>query len=170
MVGTGLKKAGLLVRLVSMDRHFALLLAVLVGMGAASADAVRSGTSQGSGIIVTDGQKVAFLGDSITAGGATHGRYCRLVVHGLKAKGVLVEPVMAGVSGNISEDMLGRLEESVLRHQPDWVVLAAGVNDIWHGDPTVKIGVFQAKPGMGMKLDDDQKNVTETVVRRPGRR
>lgn len=114
---------------------------------------------------VRDGETVAFLGDSITAGGASYGGYCRLVVQGLKAKGVWVEPVLAGVSGNTSEDMLARLEKSVLRSKPDWVVVAAGVNDIWHGDPTVKIGAFQPKPGMGVKLDAYKKNITAIVDR-----
>ncbi|MBT3198995.1 MAG: hypothetical protein HN350_03675 [Phycisphaerales bacterium] len=124
-----------------------------------------AGCSSESRIIVKDGQTVAFLGDSITAGGASYGKYCRLVVHGLKTKGIFVDPVLAGVSGNTSEDMLGRLDESVLRHKPDWMLLAAGVNDIWHGDPTVKIGVFQPKPGMGVKLEAYKKNVTEIVDR-----
>ena len=124
-----------------------------------------SGYAEESQVIIKDGDKVAYLGDSITAAGANYGGYCRLVVHGLKAKGIIVEPVFAGVPGNTSEHMLGRLEQSVLQHKPDWVVLAAGVNDIWHGDPTVKIGVFQPKPGMGVKLDAYRKNVSAIVDR-----
>jgi len=135
----------------------AIVLALLVCAG--------SGCAPESPIIINDGDKVAFLGDSITAGGANYGGYCRLVVHGLKARGIIVEPVFAGVPGNTSEHMLGRLEQSVLQHKPDWVVLAAGVNDIWHGDPTVKIGVFQPKPGMGVKLDGYKKNVSAIVDR-----
>ncbi len=135
----------------------ALVLVLLVCAG--------SGYAEQSQVIINDGDKVAFLGDSITAGGANYGGYCRMVVHGLKAKGIIIEPVFAGVSGNTSEHMLGRLEQSVLRHKPDWVVLAAGVNDIWHSDPTVKIGVFQPKPGMGVKLDGYQKNVSAIVDR-----
>lgn len=118
-----------------------------------------------SQVVINDGDKVVFFGDSITAAGANYNGYCRLVVHGLKAKGIIVKPVLAGVPGNTSEHMLGRLEQSVLRHRPDWVVLAAGVNDIWHGDPTVKIGVFQPQPGMGVKLDGYKKNVSAIVDR-----
>jgi lysophospholipase L1-like esterase len=124
-----------------------------------------SGYAEESQVIINDGDKVAYLGDSITAAGANYGGYCRLVVHGLKAKGVIVEPVFAGVPGNTSEHMLERLEQCVLQHKPDWVVLAAGVNDIWHSDPTVKIGVFQPKPGMGVKLDGYKKNVSAIVDR-----
>ena len=113
----------------------------------------------------SNGQTIAFLGDSITAGGANYGGYCRLVVHGLKTRDIYVKPVLAGIPGNTSEDMLARLESDVLAHDPDWVVLAAGVNDIWHGDPTVKIGVFQPKPGMGVKLPAYKQNITEIVDR-----
>jgi lysophospholipase L1-like esterase len=146
-----------------------VLFAALAGCRSSAAEAV--GVHPGSGnakefrILVKDGETVAFLGDSITAGGANYGGYCRLVVHGLRTKGIEVEPVLAGVSGNTSEDMLARLDESALRRRPDWVVLAAGVNDVWHSDPTVKIGVFQPKPGMGVKLQDYRKNVTEIVDR-----
>ena len=110
--------------------------------------------------VVQTGEKLAFLGDSITEGGGGYGYYCRLVIHGLKRHGVDTAPaVFAGISGNTSADMLARLEKDVLVHKPDWVILAAGVNDIWHGDPTVKIGVFQPKPGMGVGLEDYRKNV-----------
>lgn len=116
--------------------------------------------------VVHTGEKLAFLGDSITAGGGDHGYYCRLVIHGLKRHGVDPAPaVFAGIPGNTSADMLARLERDVLAHKPDWVILAAGVNDIWHGDPTVKIGVFQPKPGMGVGLEDYRKNVTTIADR-----
>jgi len=116
-------------------------------------------------VIVKSGDRIAFLGDSITAGGASHGAFCRLVVQGLKLKGVRTSQVYAGVPGNKSSDMLLRLEGDVLSHKPDWVVLAVGVNDIWHGDPTVKISVFQPKPGMGVGLEDYKKYVTRIVER-----
>lgn len=116
--------------------------------------------------VVQTGEKLAFLGDSITAGGGDYGYYCRLVIHGLKRNGVDAAPgVFAGISGNTSADMLARLDKDVLVHKPDWVILAAGVNDIWHGDPTVKIGVFQPKPGMGVGLEDYRKNVTTIADR-----
>lgn len=69
-----------------------------------------SGCVQEPQAIINDGDKVAFLGESITAAGANYGGYCRMVVHGLKARGIIVEPVFAGVPGNTSEHMLGRLD------------------------------------------------------------
>jgi len=131
----------------------------------AAADATSAPEAPASHIIIKDGDRVAFLGDSITAGGASYGAFCRLVVQGLEEQGIVVEPIFAGVPGNKSSDMLLRLDGDVLSRKPDWVVLAVGVNDIWHGDPTVKISVFQPKPGMGVGLEDYKKYVTRIVER-----
>ena len=90
-------------------------------------------------ILVKDGQKVAFMGDSITAGGwGSPGGYVRLVVAGLEANGVKVTPIPAGISGHKSDQMLARLKKDALDKQPSWMTLSCGVNDVWHGekDPT----------------------------------
>lgn len=103
--------------------------------------------------IVKDGQKVAFLGDSITAQGwANPGGYVRLVVDGLAHEGIKVTPIPAGVGGNTSADMLARLDASVLEKQPDWMTLSCGVNDVWHGDK-------------GVPLDAYKQNITAIVDR-----
>ena len=68
-------------------------------------------------LLVQDGESIAFLGDSITAGGEEHGGYCRLVIHGLKTKGIRTRGIYAGVPGNKSSDMLLRLD-SILRQKP----------------------------------------------------
>ena len=50
-------------------------------------------------ILVKDGQKVAFMGDSITQGGwGNPGGYVRLVIAGLEANGVKVTPVAGDMS------------------------------------------------------------------------
>jgi len=103
-------------------------------------------------IAVTTGQKIAFLGDSITAGGARPGGYCRLVLDGLKQQGIEVKGVFAGVSGHKSNQMLARLEKDVLKHKPDWMTLSCGVNDVWHG-------------ARGVALEPYKKNITEIVTR-----
>jgi lysophospholipase L1-like esterase len=105
-------------------------------------------------IIVKDGARIAFLGDSITAGGEAYGGYCRLVVQGLKTVGVKTTPICAGVPGNTSAFMLLRLQQDVLDYKPDVVFVSAGVNDVWHTDPTAKIGVYKPDPGMGVELED----------------
>jgi lysophospholipase L1-like esterase len=136
--------------------------AILAAAAITCSCCARSGAGD---VIVRNGDTVAFLGDSITAGGGTYGGFCRLVIQGLKTRGIRATPVLAGVPGDTSATMLLRLDSAVLDHKPDWVVLAAGVNDIWHSDPTVKIGVFQAGPGMGVALEHYKGYVTRIVDR-----
>src|SRR5262245_24525471 len=70
-------------------------------------------------IAVKDGEKIAFLGDSITAyGAATPAGYVRLVMAGLEANGVKATAIGAGVSGHKSNDMLARLDRDVLSKKP----------------------------------------------------
>lgn len=94
-------------------------------------------------IAVVSGQKIAFLGDSITAGGARNGGYCRLVIDGLKKQGIEATPVFAGISGHKSNQMLARLEKDVLCKKPDWMTLSCGVNDVWHGKNGVKLPEYK---------------------------
>ena len=103
------------------------------------------------GLLVKSGQKVAFMGDSITAFGWSHPYgYVNLVVRGLASAGVPIIPVPAGVSGNTSRDMLARLQKSVLDAKPDWLTLSCGVNDVWHG-------------AAGVDLETYKKNITSIV-------
>jgi lysophospholipase L1-like esterase len=85
-------------------------------------------------IAIQDGQRLAFLGDSITEGGwGNPGGYVRLVIAGLAANGIKVEPVPAGISGHKSNQMLERLQRDVLDKKPHWMTVSCGVNDVWHG-------------------------------------
>ena len=54
-------------------------------------------------ISVKNGQKIAFLGDSITAAGRRPGGYCQLVLSALKDQGIEATPVFAGISGHKSD-------------------------------------------------------------------
>ena len=94
---------------------------------------------------VQNGQKVAFLGDSITQSGWQRpGGYVRLVVDGLESAGVKIIPLPAGISGNTSIDMLARLDRDVLSKKPDWMTLSCGVNDVWHGATGVELEPYKA--------------------------
>jgi lysophospholipase L1-like esterase len=102
-------------------------------------------------IPVKPGDKVAFLGDSITQGGqSSPGGYVQLVGSGLAANGVKIEIIGAGISGHKSNQMLERLERDVLSKNPQWMTLSCGVNDVWHGDK-------------GVPLEDYKKNITSIV-------
>ena len=103
-------------------------------------------------LTITKGQKIAFLGDSITQAGARPNGYCELVIRTLNAQSLEVTPRYAGISGHKSNQMLARLEKDVLSHKPDWMTLSCGVNDVWHGD-------------RGVALEPYKKNITEIVER-----
>ena len=100
-------------------------------------------------IAVKSGDKIAFLGDSITAGGwGNPAGYVRLVIAGLAANGIKAEPFPAGISGHKSNDMLARLEKDVLSKRPQWMTLSCGVNDVWHGKRGVPLDdAAAAQPG-----------------------
>src|SRR5258708_33052888 len=83
---------------------------------------------------IQTGQKIAFMGDSITQNGwESPGGYVKLIVDGLAQVGINVTPIPAGVSGHKSNDMLARIDRDVISKKPDWMTLSCGVNDVWHG-------------------------------------
>ncbi len=109
----------------------------------------------GQEIAVKDGQKIAFMGDSITQQGAgSPSGYVHLVISGLEANGIKAIAVPAGISGHKSNDMLGRLERDVLAKKPDWMTLSCGVNDVWHG--TNGVPLEQYKQNMTAIVDKTQ--------------
>jgi lysophospholipase L1-like esterase len=110
-------------------------------------------SAQSGGIAVKSGESIAFLGDSITAGGARGpAGYCQLVIRGLGLAGVKAKMIPAGVGGHKSNQMLERLDRDVLAKKPDWMTLSCGVNDVWHGKN-------------GVPLDDYKKYITTIVDR-----
>jgi len=107
-------------------------------------------------IVIHNGDKIAFLGDSITQFGTERPNgYVNLVLAGLKTLRIEVKPIFAGVSGNQSNDMLARIDNSVIAHHPDWMLLSCGVNDIWHGaeDPTKGVELPAYKVNMTQMID-----------------
>lgn len=83
---------------------------------------------------VQSGDRIAFMGDSITEGGwGSPVGYVRLVMSALESNGIKAKPIPAGISGHKSDDMLKRLRRDVLDKKPTWMTLSCGVNDVWHG-------------------------------------
>ncbi len=121
-------------------------------------------------IVVKSGEKIAFLGDSITqAGWGQPAGYVRLVMEGLKANGVEAVAVPAGISGHKSDQMLARLEKDVLSKEPQWMTLSCGVNDAWHGARGVPLDEEMLAEG---SFNDSvaergtyKKNITEIIDR-----
>src|SRR4051812_35774671 len=104
-----------------------------------------SSLSLSAKVLVKDGEKIAFMGDSITQQGWSNPTgYVRLVVAGLKANGINVIPIPAGISGHKSNQMLERLKADVLDKNPDWMTLSCGVNDVWHGTNGVPLEPYKS--------------------------
>lgn len=75
---------------------------------------------------------IVALGDSITRGEGAENNYVDMWKKALKDKypQASIRMVNAGVSGNIAEDGLKRLEKDVLKHNPDLVSIGFGWNDL----------------------------------------
>jgi lysophospholipase L1-like esterase len=109
-------------------------------------------------LAVKSGEKIAFMGDSITQAGARKNGYISLVMDALNKEGLKLSHVAAGKSGNKSSDMLARLDKSVLSKNPDWMTLSCGVNDVWHF--TLRLG---KRTFEGVSLDDYKKNIRQII-------
>ena len=96
--------------------------------------------STGSSLAAADkpalkaGDRIIFLGDSITQGGAGPQGYVTLVRQALNTRlpDAKVEVIGAGISGNRVPDLEKRLERDVLSKKPTLVVIYIGINDVWH--------------------------------------
>ena len=99
---------------------------------------------------VRNGDRIAFLGDSITQQGNSHAGYLNLVMTGLESAGIKAVKIPAGISGHKSNQMLARLERDVIQKKPQIMTLSCGVNDVWHGK-------------RGVPLDAYKKNITQIV-------
>ena len=100
--------------------------------------------------MVKEGDRIGFLGDSITQFGNGPSGYVNLVMKGLRICGVKAEKVPAGISGNKSNNMLARLERDVLSKNVTWMTLSCGVNDVWHRE-------------RGVELEEYKKNISQIL-------
>lgn len=114
--------------------------------------------AQDKALLVKSGDRIAFLGDSITAAGVRKNGYVTLVIDALNRQDLHVTPIPAGVSGHRSNDMLARLDEDVIDKKPQWMTLSCGVNDVWHF--TLKLGNHTFH---GVPLEDYKKNIRQII-------
>ena len=95
---------------------------------------------------IQDGQKVLFIGDSITDCGRRDSAaplgngYVRLFVDLVTAcyPERDIQYINTGIGGNRITDLKGRWEEDALAHKPDWLFIKIGINDLHsnlRGDP-----------------------------------
>lgn len=94
--------------------------------------------------------KIVFFGDSITQAGAQPpgGYIVKLdsIIH-KEHPADSIELTGAGIGGNKVYDLYLRMEDDVLKKNPDVVVIYVGINDVWH----------KASMGTGTDLDKFEK-------------
>jgi lysophospholipase L1-like esterase len=93
------------------------------------------------GMLVKNGDRIVFMGDSITHYGVerSHG-YVRLTVQGLAANGIEVDWIGRGVPGEKASQMRARFQHDVVDSHPAIVTISAGVNDVALSDQTPASG------------------------------
>lgn len=85
--------------------------------------------------------KILALGDSLTTGYglASEHSFASRLEQALKQEGLEVRVINGGVSGDTAQDGLMRLK-SLIRHNPDLVIVEFGANDIYMGLSIAQIG------------------------------
>ena len=98
-----------------------------------------------------NGDRIAFLGDSITQCGSDDPRgWVNILESRVRKEVDEVAFIHAGIGGNTSADMLKRINADVIRRKPTWVFFSCGVND----SPN------PAADNPGVPLDKYVKNVS----------
>lgn len=108
---------------------------------------IAAAISASAEILIGNGDRIAFLGDSITAYGNGPAGYVNMVMKGLEISGVKAEKIAAGASGHKSNDMLARLEKDIISRKAKWMTLSCGVNDVWHGARGVELEDYKVNVG-----------------------
>jgi lysophospholipase L1-like esterase len=108
----------------------------------------------GSGAIkLKAGDRIVFLGDSITQGGDRPGGYVAIIRSTLAEKhsDLGIEVIGAGISGNKVPDLQRRVDKDVIARKPTIVVIYIGINDVWHGEKDPARGTSPEKYSAGLK-------------------
>ncbi|MGC3972443.1 MAG: SGNH/GDSL hydrolase family protein [Pirellulales bacterium] len=99
------------------------------------------------------GDRIVFLGDSITQAGAGPNGYISMLRKMLDEKhpDLGLECIGAGISGNKVPDLQKRVERDVIAKQPKIVVIYIGINDVWHGEKNPPSGTDPERFTTGLK-------------------
>ena len=114
--------------------------------------------------------RIIFLGDSITEAGVSSSGYVTLVADSLQMLDADIEVMGAGISGNKVPDLLTRLDEDVLAHEPTHVVIYIGINDVWHHfefDHVTGTDPNTFKEGLGILIDRIEESGATVILCTP---
>lgn len=99
------------------------------------------------------GDRIVFLGDSITQAGAGPNGYVTMIRQELDKRhaDLKIEVIGAGISGNKVPDLQGRVAKDVIAKKPTLVVIYIGINDVWHGEADPTRGTMPDRFESGLK-------------------
>ncbi len=127
--------------------------------------AITGSPLMADGLPFKSGEKIAFLGDSITELGSKNPLgYVRLVMDGIKRSGIDAEAVPAGISGNMSHQMRARLERDVISKKPQWMFLSCGVNDAPNGIDNPGLPLEQYTANINAVIDRCNKAGIRVII------
>jgi lysophospholipase L1-like esterase len=132
----------------TLSRNWSWVLAAVVGLGWCSAGAAAKHT-----VKLKKGDRIVFLGDSITQAGVGPKGYVTLIGKALgeKHKDLAIKVIGAGISGNKVPDLQKRVDRDVIAKKPTIVFIYIGINDVWHGEFDPKKGTPKDKFEAGLK-------------------
>lgn len=125
-----------------------LTIAIVIATG------LRGAGAEEAKVELKKGDRIVFLGDSITQGGDSHDKgYVRLIRKSLTEKHPDwdLSIIGAGISGNKVPDLQRRLQKDVLDRKPTIVVIYIGINDVWHGEKDPARGTMPDAFSSGLK-------------------
>lgn len=130
---------------------------------------------QSAPVALKTGDRIVFLGDSITQAGVGPKGYVTLVQQELDKKlggapkPMATEVIGAGISGNKVPDLEKRLERDVLSKKPTVVVIYIGINDVWHGESDPARGTMpdRFESGLAGIVDRIQASGARVILATP---
>jgi lysophospholipase L1-like esterase len=124
----------------------------------------RASAQKTSGSIFNDGDKICFVGNSITSNGEFFNNIFLYYVTRFPQKDVWF--YNCGISGDIAKSVLNRLDNDVFVHHPTWCVVMLGMNDVtrdlYKSTRTSEPGIMQQRQAA---IDVYKKNL-EIIVQK----
>jgi isoamyl acetate esterase len=124
-----------------------------IALAAAAAVLLAGPAAADDPVGLKTGDRIVFLGDSITQGGVGPKGYVTMIKTALaeKHKDLGVEVIGAGISGNKVPDLQKRLDKDVIAKKPTVVVVYIGINDVWHGENDPSRGTSKERFEEGLR-------------------
>ena len=115
------------------------------------------------------GDRIVFLGDSITQAGERPDGYIQVVREFLKKRHaeLELEVIGAGISGHKVPDLEKRLDRDVLAHKPQVVVIYIGINDVWHSQNGKGTSKEDFEAGLGRLIERIETSGARVVLCTP---